>query len=132
METVVNAGDDIECTSVCALIWLAGQPRTAFQGARIGFHAAHDGVGNTVGGGNALVGAYLSQLGFSYETIHSLAKTAPHDMNYLTADKAKEYGITYNFIPAPPEWVSAPPPPIYQNKVPGNPVKTIWEEGRQQ
>lgn len=96
LETVVVS--DSECASVCAMIWLAGQPRTAHQGARIGFHAAHDGKGNTTGGGNAVAGAYLAQLGFSFTTIYYLTKTAPESMEYLTAEKAELYGIKYGFI----------------------------------
>src|SRR5687767_6716070 len=58
--------DGIRCTSACALAWLGGSPRVAAPKAEIGFHAAYelvDGVAVERGVANALVGAYLSQLG---------------------------------------------------------------------
>jgi hypothetical protein len=53
------------CASACALIWLAGHYRWAGPKAAIGFHAIYYGDGNISSGGNALVGAYLRDLGLS-------------------------------------------------------------------
>ncbi|MDX8517195.1 hypothetical protein [Mesorhizobium dulcispinae] len=57
---------DTLCASACALAWLAGTPRLAGQTANIGFHASYivkDGTPSETGVGNALIGAYLNQLG---------------------------------------------------------------------
>ena len=54
------------CASACALIWLAGSPRLLDGSSKLGFHAAYrlvDGKASESGVGNALVGAYLNQIG---------------------------------------------------------------------
>jgi hypothetical protein len=89
------------CQSVCALMWLAGVERAVFADGSIGFHSAYDGkTGAVVGGGNAVVGAYLSRLGYSYETIAALTNAAPDDMDWLDDAKAKKYGIKVVVLPA--------------------------------
>src|SRR5215211_9432284 len=58
--------EDRKCGSVCALIWLAGTPRPIGEkNVRIGFHGAYIANGEVTGPGNALVGSYLTKLGFS-------------------------------------------------------------------
>jgi hypothetical protein len=37
-------------------------------------------------GGNAVVGAYLARLGFSYDAIYTLTKTKPDDMLWMTGE----------------------------------------------
>jgi hypothetical protein len=85
------------CVSSCALIWLAGVERGAFDDSNIGFHSAYNIVeGNKAevsGGGNAVVGAYLAKLGFSYDTIYYFTKTTPESAEWFTFAKAKELGI---------------------------------------
>ena len=49
---------DRTCTSACALIWLAGVPRTVADTPQIGFHATYD-PKRGEDSGNAVVGAYL-------------------------------------------------------------------------
>jgi hypothetical protein len=52
------------CASACALAWLGGSPRFMGQGSTIGFHAAYANKNGAVSSvGNAMVGAYLNQLG---------------------------------------------------------------------
>jgi hypothetical protein len=81
-----------KCASVCALIWLAGSNRSAPErGGSIGFHAAYrTSDGRESGAANALVGAYLKELGFGWETIFYLTKTAPNEMEWLGRAKAKK------------------------------------------
>ena len=88
------------CASVCALIWLAGTPRAVFEDSNVGFHAVYNGTEDKTinSGGNALVGAYLKQLGFSYQTIFYLTQTAPEEMEWLNGDKAKKYGIAVTLL----------------------------------
>lgn len=86
------------CASACSLIWVAGKPRMASPKARIGFHAVFTDVGGVPtekGQGNAIVGAYLSKLGFSYEAISFATAASPNEMKWLTAIDANHYGITY-------------------------------------
>jgi hypothetical protein len=90
------------CYSACALIWLAGAERRMRAGAVIGFHAASQDDGRESGPANAIVGAYLTRLGYSYDLIAFATAASPTDMAVLTPDKAKSLGV--NMV------VTAPPP----------------------
>jgi hypothetical protein len=82
------------CASACGLIWVAGFKRFGFVDSHIGFHSAYRGdTGQVSGGANALVGAYLSRLGFSTSAIYYMTKTDPGSMEWLTLEKARELGI---------------------------------------
>jgi hypothetical protein len=82
------------CASACAFIWLAGVDRGAFEDSLIGFHNAYDGAtGQATGAGNAVVGAYLTKLGFSYKTIIFMTDAKSDEMAWLNFEKAKELGI---------------------------------------
>jgi hypothetical protein len=99
LETVVAT----RCTSMCAIIWLAGSVRWVFSGAHIGFHAiyiADERTGKTriSPGGNAVVGAFLGKLGFSDLTIRRLTEAEPDSMYWLTYEEAKELGIVAKSI----------------------------------
>ncbi|HYT41389.1 MAG TPA: ATP-dependent Clp protease proteolytic subunit [Methylomirabilota bacterium] len=87
------ASNDL-CTSTCALIWLAGKPRFAMPKSHIGFHGVYfseDKKPST--GGNAIVGAYLAELGFNYNTIYFLTQSPPDEMEWLDIEKAKKFDI---------------------------------------
>jgi hypothetical protein len=64
-----------ECFSACALIWLAGDKRYIATTARLGFHAAFrmegkEGQGSPrESGKGAIVGAYITNLGYPYDTV---------------------------------------------------------------
>src|SRR5262249_41149585 len=61
---------DRRCASACALIWLAGRPRNVGDNSLIGFHAVYDlTTRRETGQGNAVVGAYLRDLGVGYNAI---------------------------------------------------------------
>lgn len=95
LATLVEDGE--ECASACALAWLAGTPRMMEEGASIGFHAAYtDDSGEMVTNapGNALVGAYVSQLGFPEQVIIYVTGALPEEMQWLTPEDAEEIGIT--------------------------------------
>ena len=84
------------CASACALAWLGGQKRAMFPGARVGFHAAYTDESGTLvptSSGNALVGAYLNQLGLSSNAIIYVTSTSPESMAWLTTREARYRGI---------------------------------------
>ena len=86
------------CASACALIWLSGNPRFIEKGSHIGFHAAYitrNGKMLEKGAGNALIGAYLSQLGYSDRAIVFVTSAPPEGMEWLTTGKARSNGIEF-------------------------------------
>lgn len=91
--TVVKSG---KCASACALAWLAGRPRFAAPGAEIGFHAptrVDDPDRKADSAGSALVGGYLTELGFRESAIIFMTEKQPDDMNWLKSDGARSLGI---------------------------------------
>jgi hypothetical protein len=85
-----------KCLSVCALAWLAGVERFVTAESYIGFHGAYrieNDQATVSGAGNAVVGAYLARLGFSYDAIYTLTKTKPDDMLWMTGELAQKLGI---------------------------------------
>jgi hypothetical protein len=95
-----------ECTSMCAIIWLAGSKRYYGGKAKIGFHSMStvwvDNQGNRIEGrqrtaynaGNALVGAFYNQLGLSDEAIAALTDANFNSMFYINTKRLEELGIT--------------------------------------
>ena len=105
-DTIVPSG--AACASVCGYIWLAGTQRYVGETGHIGFHAAYvveDGEAKEVGQGNALVGAYLSRLGFSYALIAYVTSAPPQEVTWMHGDDARKLGVAYTILkedPAPP------------------------------
>jgi hypothetical protein len=91
------------CASACALIWLAGHTRWAGPKAAIGFHAIYYGDGNISSGGNALVGAYLRDLGLSLKAIRYLTQAPPDGMEWLSAESAYKHDIKMQVTKEEPE-----------------------------
>jgi hypothetical protein len=86
--------DGIRCASACATAWLGGLPRFVGPRAYIGFHAAYSGLtGAESGAGNALLGAYLNQIGLPEVAIYYITQSAPQSMTWLTLNDAARYGI---------------------------------------
>jgi hypothetical protein len=82
------------CASACALIWVAGTERGAFDESQIGFHSAYSAITKQISGSaNAIIGAYLSRLGYGYPAIHYMTKVGPESMEWLTIAKANQLGI---------------------------------------
>jgi len=85
--------DNVMCGSGCALIWLAGKERFMGANALVGFHAVKD--ANTLeisSGGNAMVGAYFSQIGITnFDVIVALTTVPTTWLNPHTA--TTRYGI---------------------------------------
>lgn len=89
------------CASACALIWLAGSDRVVFQGGKVGFHASYldtNGTKLETGVGNALVGHYLTQLGFSEKTIVFATLAPPDRILWLDDKTASASGIVFETI----------------------------------
>jgi len=110
--TYLRKGD--VCASACAFIWAAGsiQYFPSEGGSSVGFHGAYlldvNKNGIPVKGakpeaspaGNAVVGAYLWQLGYGYAAIRELTKSAPDEMLWLTSsDQVKELGFHHKYYP---------------------------------
>ncbi len=71
--------------------------------SRIGFHAAYtlqDGKPVESGIANAFAGAYLAQLGLSYDAVVYVEQAHPDDMTWLTERDAAEVGISMTVLPS--------------------------------
>jgi hypothetical protein len=96
--------DNRTCASACALIWLAGHYRWAAPKAAIGFHAIYYGDGNVSSGGNALVGAYLRDLGLSLKAIRYLTQAPPNGMEWLSIESAYKHDIKLQVFKEPEQY----------------------------
>lgn len=97
---------DSVCASACAIAWLAGDKRYVDVKGQVGFHAAYTQDGGKKipsGMANAVVGAYLSQLGYSQSAIIYATSAAPESIQWLSETDASKYGIEVEFIGAQSE-----------------------------
>jgi hypothetical protein len=86
--------DNTRCASACALAWLGGTPRLMGANTHIGFHAAYNPrSGQEVGVANALVGAYLGQIGLPDKAVIYATRAPPKSMAWLTMSAARQVGI---------------------------------------
>jgi hypothetical protein len=88
--------DTVQCSSACALAWLGGRVRYMSNTARVGFHAVYvenSGQAAVSSAGNALVGAYLNQLGLPTSAIIYITGAPPQGMQWLNFMDAQKYGI---------------------------------------
>jgi hypothetical protein len=95
--------DSGSCVAACALAWLGGAKRFVGQGARVGFQAAYilkSDVPTESGPGNAILGAYLNQLGLSERAILYVTRASPTSMQWLTMPDAEANGIAVSRLPA--------------------------------
>lgn len=72
--------DGVQCASACALAWLGGIPRLMGETAKVGFHAVYTSNGGQPAissAGNALVGAYLNQLGLPTSAVLYITSPPP-------------------------------------------------------
>jgi hypothetical protein len=88
------------CVSGCAMIWLAGSFKQVSETAKIGFHAAYtitkvgkQPYATESGQGNAVVGAYYSELGYSEDAIRFFTMAPPNSATWLSTEKADRLGI---------------------------------------
>jgi hypothetical protein len=94
--------DGARCASACAIAWLGGRQRLVGIGSKVGFHAAYvlKGHRNVESGpGNAVLGAYLFQLGLSEDAIVYVTQAEPGSMKWLSLEQAAQYGIDVSLAP---------------------------------
>lgn len=94
--------DGAQCASACAVAWLGGARRFMGAGSKVGFHAAYIQKGNATtesGPGNAVLGAYLDQLGLPEDAIVYITQAAPSSMKWLSMDEAGQHGIDVSLLP---------------------------------
>jgi hypothetical protein len=105
--------DASQCASACAVAWLGGVHRFLGQGAKVGFHAAYvqqkTGVTAESGPGNAVLGAYLDQIGLPEDAIVYITQASPNTMKWLSMEEAAQHGIDVALLP-PPETIQPPGP----------------------
>jgi hypothetical protein len=101
--------DAAQCASACAVAWLGGARRFLGVGSKVGFHAAYvqkAGATTESGPGNAVLGAYLDQIGLPEDAIVYITQAAPNSMKWLNMEEAAQHGIDVALLPPP----DAPPP----------------------
>lgn len=101
------------CASACALAWLGGTPRLMSEDGAVGFHAAWSPDGTSArpdSVGNALVGAYLNQLGLTPNAIAYVTGAQPEGMQWLTFEDAEAVGIEVVAL-GPPDAIAERAPP---------------------
>ena len=100
--------EEMRCASACALAWLGGRVRAMGTTAQVGFHAASNVKdGKVTSAGNALIGAYLSQLGLPSAAVVYITEPPPESIRWLTAADAQQYGIDVKVLSLPDDQNSA-------------------------
>jgi hypothetical protein len=93
--------DNMLCASACALAWLGGRVRLMSDTGRVGFHAAYtddNGQANVSSAGNAIVGAYLNQLGLPTSAILYITDSPPNGIQWLSFADAQRFGIDVRLL----------------------------------
>ena len=112
--------DGVQCASACALAWLGGRVQLMSDTARVGFHAVYtSGKGQTTvsSAGNALVGAYLNQLGLPTSAVVYITDAPPEGMQWLNFADAQRVGIDVRRA-------SAPGQTVLRTEQPNTPART--------
>jgi hypothetical protein len=93
---------NLRCASACAIAWLGGVRRFMGAGARIGFHAAFDARSKQESGAaNALVGAFLKEIGLDYPAVFYITQAPPQSMTWLSMEDAARLGIQVTLLESP-------------------------------
>ena len=96
-----TAVQDTICSSACAMVWLAGEPRMMSNFTSIGFHAPFtlDPAGKAVSDAihGALTGSYLTGLGFSPRVVMFVVSAGANDLHLLNKATADRLGIAVTF-----------------------------------
>ncbi len=95
-----TAVQDATCASACALLWLAGEPRVMSNFTSIGFHTSFrtdkNGVAIARPTDGAIIGAYLTSLGFNEKVVLYVVSASPQEMHWLQKSTADRLGIAVN------------------------------------
>ncbi len=104
LKEFATAVDEAECTSACAMVWLAGVPRMMSNFSSVGFHAPYttdkNGKSKSDVTHGALVGSYLTSLGFSQKVVSFVITAGAEDMHWLQKSTADKLGIAVTFTTA--------------------------------
>ncbi len=99
-----TAVQDTVCSSACALVWLAGEPRMMSNFTSIGFHAPYKvdagGKSKSDAVDGAVAGSYLTSLGFSPKVVMFVVSAGSKDLNLLNMATADKLGIAVTFTTA--------------------------------
>jgi hypothetical protein len=102
--------DHPRCASACATIWLGGKQRYMSSTALLGFHASIDKrTSQPSPAGNAMVGAYLSQIGITdLGVITFLVMADPKSMHWVSRGELLNKNISVDQVSLnEPQWVWA-------------------------
>jgi len=114
------------CASACGLIWLAGNQRFTGATGKVGFHAAYNSrTLQEVGAANALIGAYLNELGLSDKAIYYVTHANPTHMQWLNASDADKVGILAEVLS---DLQTTPPVGTLERKWVDYCLEAIWDE----
>lgn len=94
-------GENRECYSICAIVWVGGSARRMHIDATIGVHAAYREVAQDdgsfkpqeVGSANAEIGYYLGELGLSREAVLYFTTAGPKDVFPVTPAIARRLDL---------------------------------------
>jgi hypothetical protein len=116
---------DFVCASACALIWLSGTTRYMAPTSLIGFHAAYRMTelgAQESGAGNALIGAFMNEIGLPEEAILFATTAGPSELNLLTIEAAQRVGIPTVLLEVEESTIATPVTPAqpvsFQLKLP--------------
>jgi len=118
--------DTAQCASACAVAWLGGAQRYMGVGSKVGFHAAYvqkAGTATESGPGNAVLGAYLDQIGLPEDAIVYITQASPSSMRWMSLEDAEQHGIEVALLPPPDAPAAVPPSRAFQETAtaPANP-----------
>jgi len=92
-----TAVQDANCSSSCAMMWLAGEPRYMNNFTSIGFHTpfleGSDGERTSTPRHGAIMGAYLTRLGFSEKVVLFVVTASAREIHWLDKGTADRLGI---------------------------------------
>jgi hypothetical protein len=114
--------DAAQCASACAVAWLGGAHRFLGAGSKVGFHAAYvqkAGGATESGPGNAVLGAYLDQIGLPEDAIVYITQAAPNSMKWLNMEEAAQHGIDVALLPAADAAPPSSDPNVVATQEPG-------------
>ena len=99
-----TAVQETKCASACAMVWLAGEPRMMSNFTSIGFHTPYatdiNGKPKSDVTHGALVGSYLTSLGFNQKVVMFVVTAGAKDMHWLQKSTADKLGIAVTFTTA--------------------------------
>ena len=98
MPSCIGQSGEVVITSVVPSAWTMTVSSTLTPGA-VGFHAAYDSrTGRESGFGNAIVGAYMTHLGYGYKTVGWATSAPPTGALWVKADNTRLHGIDWQSI----------------------------------